>query len=132
MPRRNGARNGGRNGGGRNGARNGGRGGRHGARAAVRPEADFGVFVVPCTAQRAKDRLDGLFLLDVNNLPFEQVEEAWINFSGIEIGLIVEMINVRDIFALYPEGSFGSGLEFALKVSILKQELITKMGPTQE
>jgi hypothetical protein len=98
----------------------------------VGPEADFGVFVVPATAQRAKDRLDGLFLLDVNNLPFEQVEEAWINYTGIELGLFVKMINLRDIFALYPEGSFGSGLEFALKVSILKQELITKMGPPQE
>lgn len=156
------ARNGGRNGGGgRHGGRNGGRNGaRNGGNAARGghdngAEPDLGIadvrvvvvpdhpdlvnaglgataFMVPATAQRAKDRLDGLFLLDVNNLPFEQVEEAWINYTGIELGLFVKMINLRDIFALYPEGSFGSGLEFALKVSILKQELITKMGPTQE
>ena len=123
---RNGAPNGGRNGGGRNGAH-----GRYGAAFPV-GLGMFGHFMVPGTAQRAKDRLDGLFLLDVGNLTLEQVEAAHIDFLGIEQGLALKMFNLKDLYNLYPVGSFPSKTEFGLKVIRMQRAFLTKMGLTQE
>ena len=85
------------------------------------------IFVVPGSAQREKYHFDGLFLLDVDNLTREQVLAVSIDFSGIELGLVLKMTSVQDIYALCPVGSFRSGLEFALKVTIMKHAVSTKL-----
>jgi hypothetical protein len=152
------ARNGGRNGGGgRHGGRNGGRNGaRNGGNAARGghdngAEPDLGIadvrvvvvpdhpdlvnaglgataFMVPATAQRAKDRLDGLFLLDIDNLTSEAALAAAFDFTGIELGLELQMINSREMYALYPVGEFPSGFDWVMKVARFKQALTTKTG----